>query len=108
MKSIVNFIKQVWKISPGYILLIFFNALLSGAKIIFNTILPMLLINELIGDRTVSRLLLYGGLIVANNVVMTFLTDSITKYRDVKDEWVQNAMVEKMGERIMNLAYSYL
>ena len=36
MKSIVNFIKQVWKISPGYILLIFFNALLSGAKIIFN------------------------------------------------------------------------
>ena len=58
MKSIVNFIKQVWKISPGYILLIFFNALLSGAKIIFNTILPMLLINELIGDRTVSRLLL--------------------------------------------------
>ena len=108
MKSIVNFIKQVWKISPGYILLIFFNALLSGAKIIFNTILPMLLINELIGDRTVSRLLLYGGLIVANNVVMTFLTDSITKYRDVKDEWVQNAMVEKMGERIMNLEYSYL
>ena len=68
----------------------------------------MLLINELIGDRTVSRLLLYGGLIVANNVVMTFLTDSITKYRDVKDEWVQNAMVEKMGERIMNLEYSYL
>lgn len=108
MKSIVNFIKQVWKISPGYILLIFFNALLSGAKIIFNTILPMLLINELIGDRTVSRLLLYGGLIVANNVVMTFLTDSITKYRDVKDEWVQNAMIEKMGERIMNLEYSYL
>lgn len=108
MKSIVNFIKQVWKISPGYILLIFFNALLSGAKIIFNTILPMLLINELIGDRTVSRLLLYGGLIVANNVVMSFLTDSITKYRDVKDEWVQNAMVEKMGERIMNLEYSYL
>lgn len=108
MKSIGNFIKQVWKISPGYILLIFFNALLSGAKIIFNTILPMLLINELIGDRTVSRLLLYGGLIVANNVVMTFLTDSITKYRDVKDEWVQNAMVEKMGERIMNLEYSYL
>ncbi len=108
MKSIVNFIKQVWKISPGYILLIFFNALISGAKIIFNTILPMLLINELIGDRTVSRLLLYGGLIVANNVVMTFLTDSITKYRDVKDEWVQNAMVEKMGERIMNLEYSYL
>lgn len=108
MKSIVNFIKQVWKISPGYILLIFFNALLSGAKIIFNTILPMFLINELIGDRTVSRLLLYGGLIVANNVVMTFLTDSITKYRDVKDEWVQNAMVEKMGERIMNLEYSYL
>ena len=108
MKSIVNFIKQVWKISPGYILLIFFNALLSGAKIIFNTILPMLLINELIGDCTVSRLLLYGGLIVANNVVMTFLTDSITKYRDVKDEWVQNAMVEKMGERIMNLEYSYL
>lgn len=108
MKSIGNFIKQVWKISPGYILLIFFNALLSGAKIIFNTILPMLLINELIGDRTVSRLLLYGGLIVANNVVMTFLTDSITKYRDVKDEWLQNAMIEKMGERIMNLEYSCL
>ena len=39
---------------------------------------------------------------------MTFITDSLQKYRDVKDEWVQNVMVEKLGERIMNLEYSYL
>ena len=68
----------------------------------------MFLIDELTGGRDVKKLILFGACIVANNVIMTFITDSLQKYRDVKDEWVQNVMVEKLGERIMNLEYSYL
>ncbi len=108
MKTIWTFVKQVWKVSPAYVLLILLNGLIGGGKVILNTVLPMFLIDELIGGRDVKKLIIFGACIVANNVIMTFITDSIQKYRDVKDEWVQNVMVEKLGERIMNLEYSYL
>ena len=108
MKTIWTFVKQVWKVSPAYVLLILLNGLIGGGKIILNMVLPMFLIDELTGGRDVKKLILFGACIVANNVIMTFVTDSLQKYRDVKDEWVQNVMVEKLGERIMNLEYSYL
>lgn len=108
MKTIWTFVKQVWKVSPAYVLLILLNGLIGGGKIILNMVLPMFLIDELTGGRDVKKLILFGTCIVANNVIMTFITDSLQKYRDVKDEWVQNVMVEKLGERIMNLEYSYL
>lgn len=108
MKTIWTFVKQVWKVSPAYVLLILLNGLIGGGKIILNMVLPMFLIDELTGGRDVEKLILFGACIVANNVIMTFITDSLQKYRDVKDEWVQNVMVEKLGERIMNLEYSYL
>lgn len=108
MKTIWTFVKQVWKVSPAYVLLILLNGLIGGGKIILNMVLPMFLIDELTGGREVKKLILFGACIVANNVIMTFITDSLQKYRDVKDEWVQNVMVEKLGERIMNLEYSYL
>lgn len=108
MKTIWTFVKQVWKVSPAYVLLILLNGLIGGGKIILNMVLPMFLIDELTGGRDVKKLILFGACIVANNVIMTFITDSLQKYRDVKDEWVQNVMVEKLGERIMNLEYSYL
>lgn len=108
MKTIWTFVKQVWKVSPAYVLLILLNGLIGGGKIILNMVLPMFLIDELTGGRDVKKLVLFGACIVANNVIMTFITDSLQKYRDVKDEWVQNVMVEKLGERIMNLEYSYL
>lgn len=108
MKTIWTFVKQVWKVSHAYVLLILLNGLIGGGKIILNMVLPMFLIDELTGGRDVKKLILFGACIVANNVIMTFITDSLQKYRDVKDEWVQNVMVEKLGERIMNLEYSYL
>lgn len=108
MKTIWTFVKQVWRVSPAYVLLILLNGLIGGGKIILNMVLPMFLIDELTGGRDVKKLILFGACIVANNVIMTFITDSLQKYRDVKDEWVQNVMVEKLGERIMNLEYSYL
>ncbi len=108
MKTILTFIKQVWKISPAYVLLILLKGLIAGGKIILNTILPMLLINELTGSRNINLLFIYGSCIVANNVIMTFITDSLQKYCDMKDEWIQNVMVEKLGEKIMNLEYSCL
>ena len=108
MKTIWTFVKQVWKVSPAYVLLILLNGLIGGGKIILHMVLPMFLIDELTGGRDVKKLILFGACIVAYNVIMIFFTDSLQKYRDVKDEWVQNVMVEKLGERIMNLEYSYL
>ena len=76
MKNISTFIKMAWKTSPAYVLIIILNAFISGGKIILNTILPMFLIDELLGGREVDKLVLYGGIIVLNNVFMSFLSSS--------------------------------
>lgn len=108
MKNIWSFMKLACKTSPVYVAVIMIKAMLSGGKTILNVILPKLLIDELLGDKNISYLILWGVLIICNNVFMLFLTDSLEKYMEVKREWLQNAMVEKMGEKIMNLEYSYL
>lgn len=108
MKNLKLFLKLTWKTAPGYMLMIILNALISGGRIILNTVLPALLIDEILGARELNMLLVYGAGIVLNNVGVTFITKSIAKYIDVKGIWLQNAMVEQMGERIMNLEYSYL
>lgn len=108
MKNIMSFLKNAFRISPAYFMVIILNAVLSGGKIMLNTILPMLLIDEILGARDTKMLFIYGGFIVANNVVMTFLTGSLDKYIEVKGLWLQDVMVEKLGEKIMNLEYSYL
>lgn len=108
MKNVVSFVKMAWNISPSYVLLMILNALLAGGKIVLNALLPAMLIDELLGSKDINMLILYGSLLVLNNVLTTFIVNSLNKYVMVRSEWLQNVMVEKMGERIMNLEYSYL
>lgn len=108
MKKLIHFMKLAWSVSPAYILLLAADSMLSASKVLLNTILPMLLIDELLGEQLVSRLVLYGGLIVLNNVGMTLLSNTLNRFRAVRGEKASQGMLKKMSEKIMNLEYSYL
>ena len=43
-----------------------------------------------------------------NNCLMKLIENILSRYLDVKKEYLSNMMVEIMGEKIMNLEYSYL
>lgn len=108
MKQLVHFFKLAWSVSPAYILVMLFNSAISGGKLILNVILPKLLIDELTGDKDIKMIIFFGGLIVLNNCLMKLIENILSRYLDVKKEYLSNMMVEIMGEKIMNLEYSYL
>ena len=108
MKKLIHFIKLAWSVSPSYLIMLVVNALSNAAKNLLNVILPMFLVNELTGSKDVSNLVLYGGLIVLNNVGMTLLTNVLQRFIKIGEERTREGMMKIMSEKIMNLEYSYL
>lgn len=108
MKKLIHFIKLAWTVSPSYLILLVMKALSNAAKNLLNIILPMFLVNELTGAKDVGNLVLYGGIIVLNNVGMTLLTNLLQRFIKVGEERTRAGMMKLMSEKIMNLEYSYL
>ena len=108
MKKLIHFFKLAWSVSPMYILALIMKSVLGGAKLLLNVILPKLLIDEILGDKVVERLVFFGALIVLNNVLVKLLENVLERYMNVRSAYVNNTMQERMGEKIMNIEYSYL
>ena len=108
MKKFIHFIKLAWSVSPSYLILLVIHAFCESGKNLLNVILPMFLVNELTGAKDVRNLVLYGGLIVLNNVGMTLLTNVLQRFIKIGEERTREGMMKIMSEKIMNLEYSYL
>lgn len=108
MKNFGYFMKMAWKTAPVYLIVMILNSLFSSAKLLLNIIFPKLLIDELVGDKNIEMLFLFGALIVLNNVLMQLVTNTFKRYIDTKSTWLSDTMIKQMGEKIMNLEYSYL
>lgn len=108
MKKLSHFMKLAWSVSPMYIVVLVLKAILGGAKLLLNVILPKLLIDEIIGQKRVETLVFFGVLIVLNNVLMKLVESILDRYMNVQSQYVDQTMQEKMGEKIMNIEYSYL
>lgn len=102
------FFKLSWKISPMYIVLLFFNTLASSGQILINVILPKFLIDELLGARQSERLLLFGGIIVFANLFFAWLNITMKRVMDEKGIYMKEMMNHLMSEKIMKVEYSYL
>ena len=108
MKNFGYFMKMAWKTAPVYLIVMILNSLFSSAKLLLNIIFPKLLIDELVGDKNIEMLFLFGALIVLNNVLMQLVTNTFKRYIDTKSTWLSDTMIKQMGEKMMNLEYSYL
>lgn len=108
MKKLIHFYKLVWKVSPSYLLLLVGKAFFACGKVMFNIILPKCIVDELLGAREPQTLLLFGILIVANNVGLEWVEKSFDAILEGKGTYTNHAMNKAMAEKIMNLEYSYL
>ncbi|MFG6326962.1 MAG: ABC transporter ATP-binding protein/permease [Lachnospiraceae bacterium] len=108
MKKIKSFLYLAWKACPSYIVLLVLQAVTQAVRLWLNVILPKFLVDELLGGADVRRLIIYGGLIVLNNVGMTLLEKLYRRMLEPRENYMRNAMNKKMAEKIMNLEYSYL
>ena len=108
MKKLIHFIKLAWSVSPGYIILLVAQSVCTAGKTLLNTVLPMFLVNELLGAKDVKMLVVYTGLIILNNVGMTFFGNTFERFVQVGQTKTSQEMLKLMSEKIMNLEYSYL
>ncbi len=79
LNKMKSFLSLAWKASPGYIILLFINAILESAKILVNIILPKYLIDELLGNKDPQLLLILGGSIVISNIIFKFIENLMKK-----------------------------
>ena len=107
-KKLKTFFLLAWGISPSYIGLLILNSLISSGQILINVILPKYLIDELVGNQDMERLLIFGLAIVFSNLFFSFLANTMKRIMDVKNIYVGEMMNQQMAKKIMNVEYSYL
>jgi len=108
IKCFKMFFSISWKICPSYIIALVASTILNSGQIWANIILPKFLIDELTGNRSMNMLALWGGLIVASNLLFTFLNNTMKKITSVKNVEVQEKFNKAFSEKIMNIEFSYL
>ncbi len=99
MKKIKSFLYLAWKACPSYIVLLVLQAVTQAVRLWLNVILPKFLVDELLGGADVRRLIIYGGLIVLNNVGMTLLEKLYRRMLEPRENYMRNAMNKKMAEK---------
>ena len=108
IKKLKIFFSLSWKISPSYLILLLLNTLISSGQILVNVILPKFLIDELIGNQRLNKLVIFGSMIILSNIVFAFLSNTMKRYMDVKNIYMREKMSQAMAEKIMNVEFSYL
>ncbi|MEG2088306.1 MAG: ABC transporter ATP-binding protein, partial [Angelakisella sp.] len=102
------FLGTAWGVSPSYILLLLANALLGGGKIFCNVLLPKFLIDELTGGRRVEWLLLWGGSVVATNVLLAFFANLLRAKLETGRLRLTQGLQQALAHKVMNCKYELL
>lgn len=108
LRKLKMFFLLSWRISPSYIICLILNTIISSGQIFINVILPKYLIDELIGNKDMERIVLFGALIVLSNLLFAFLANTMKRIMDVKNIYMNDMMNKAMAEKIMNVEFSYL
>ncbi|MEG1559457.1 MAG: ABC transporter ATP-binding protein [Clostridia bacterium] len=107
-KKLKLFFSIGWKISKSYIFLLIGNSFFSMLQILTNVVIPKYLIDELMGARDITMLIIFGGAIVVSNLIFALLTKTMKRFLDVKARYMDYKMTQYMGKKIMNVEYRLL
>ncbi|HOD93718.1 MAG TPA: ABC transporter ATP-binding protein, partial [Clostridia bacterium] len=98
----------VWRIKPVYFITLFLNSLIYSAHVLTNVIFPRNLINELIGAKDSSVLVIWILVIVLSNVTFTFLKKTLKRLLDVQEKDLFWQIERAFSDKIMSIEYRYL
>ncbi|MFA5543653.1 MAG: ABC transporter ATP-binding protein [Bacilli bacterium] len=108
INKVLTLVKLISKVSPGYILLNVINSLIRTSILLLNIVLPKFLIDELILNENIDKIILFGSLIVIVNLLFAFVNKTFARLLDVRNEYVNRKITEEMARKITEIEYSYL
>ncbi|MEG2935904.1 MAG: ABC transporter ATP-binding protein [Clostridium sp.] len=98
----------VWKISPSYFFLLFFNSLGFSAQILANVILPKYLIDGLMAKESLQGLFKWVLIIAVVNLGLAFLKKTTKRLLDVKEKEVFWHIERAFANKVMSVEYHNL
>ena len=107
-KILKMFFSMCFRISPAYVVLLIVNSLTETGQILINVVLPKYLIDELLGERNINKLIFYCLLIVLSNLFFAFLAKTMKRLLEIKNMYMKEMINETMAEKIMNVSFSHL
>lgn len=108
IQKFAAFLKVAWKVSPKFFFTVAFGSLMGLAQVLVNVTLPKYLVDELTGGKNTEILLLWGGAIVAANLLFAFFNNLVKRSMAVQSSYVNDKMQQALGEKLMNVSFSCL
>ena len=77
MRNLAMLFKMFYQISPFYIFMLVFTSILSSFQVFFNVLLPKFLIDELLGNQDINKIIIITSVIVLINILFIFINKSV-------------------------------
>jgi ABC-type multidrug transport system fused ATPase/permease subunit len=108
MRKIKLLFSLIYKISPSYIFLVIFGSLLGSIQVLGNVIFPKLLIDELMGEANIKKIVFIAVGLVAFNFLIGFIIKTYKRLLEVRNAYVSRKLTEAMAKKIMDVEYKFL
>lgn len=105
-KTFHFFYRIAWKEKPSYIILLVLGILLNGAQPFVNLFLSKYLLEELIGSRRVTVLIILALCLTIGNFVLLALIHLVKCRLAKDDDWFDRHLYDRISLKSMTMAYS--
>lgn len=108
MVAIGHFMKLAHQIHPGYMPLAMATALSGAAFPFLNIIMSRYLLNELVGEKSIDRLILYAGILVIGNALLEIVSSILDRNLQIAGEKLADGFELHVGVHIMHMDFEKL
>lgn len=99
------FLPIAWRVHKGYFICSAINVIISALRPFVSIIMIPLIINELLGARDVTTLIIYAAVDVIGGSVLSLVYWLLTVVQEKYDEKFQNYFTEQISKRVMELDF---
>lgn len=102
------FLRNIWRFSPGYVLLLLLKTVTNSLSLILSSVWVKYLLDELFGWQRWKYLLACGLLIVLTNSLAFLLERLFGRYLEQKKVYVNEMIQYTLGSKVMGDPYANL
>ncbi len=103
--TIKYFFPIAWRFKKGYFIIAILNMIAQTITPFINILVLPYLIDELLGDKDISKLMLYAGIIVFGEGILGLITSFLSITLEKYDHLFRNYFTEQMSKRAMSLDF---
>lgn len=108
LSAIWHFIRLGYRIHPGYFPLALLSAVLGALSPFLGIVMPRYILNELVGERRVQRLVLWVTILIFGNALAGIAGSVIGKKLQVSGEKLADGFELHVGRHIMHMDFEKL